>query len=249
MSTRTAQVQWCPRVLLHGGRVVHPPYLAASPRRIADRVGPRTYASTGCSFASGDGLQTVGRQGQPFKWHWPPGWAAAALGRVSKAWLGSQLEWVEGEIWANVWMTECIARIRPQDGLVLGWINMGGLLAGERRARPQARIDVLNGTPPPPPWRTIVASACKLQQTAQQIHDWWAYLSAAGSLIAARVTALSGWRVGLWHAGIAWDGGGKRLFVTGKWWHKLYQVQVVETPQASLEATRSVCISRHNFQF
>jgi len=25
-------------------------------------------------------------------------------------------------------------------------------------------------------------------------------------------------------SGIAWDDKGKRLFVTGKWWHKLYQV-------------------------
>lgn len=29
-----------------------------------------------------------------------------------------QLEWVEGEIWANVWLTECIARIDPATGRV-----------------------------------------------------------------------------------------------------------------------------------
>ena len=29
-----------------------------------------------------------------------------------------QLEFINGEIWANVWMTECIARIDPRDGKV-----------------------------------------------------------------------------------------------------------------------------------
>ena len=30
----------------------------------------------------------------------------------------NELEWVEGEIWANVWQTECIARINPSTGSV-----------------------------------------------------------------------------------------------------------------------------------
>ena len=30
----------------------------------------------------------------------------------------NELEWVEGEIWANVWQTECIARIDPSTGSV-----------------------------------------------------------------------------------------------------------------------------------
>ena len=30
----------------------------------------------------------------------------------------NELEWVEGEIWANVWQTECIARIDPKNGNV-----------------------------------------------------------------------------------------------------------------------------------
>jgi glutamine cyclotransferase len=54
----------------------------------------------------------------------------------------NELEWVRGEIWANVWMTDRIARISPADGRVLGWIDAAGLLkAGERRS-PDA---VLNG--------------------------------------------------------------------------------------------------------
>lgn len=30
----------------------------------------------------------------------------------------NELEWVEGEIWANIWMTDCIARINPATGAV-----------------------------------------------------------------------------------------------------------------------------------
>jgi glutamine cyclotransferase len=34
----------------------------------------------------------------------------------------------EGEIFANVWQTERIARISPKDGRVTGWIDLAGLL-------------------------------------------------------------------------------------------------------------------------
>ena len=34
------------------------------------------------------------------------------------------MEWVDGEIWGNVWQTECIARIDPATGAVLGWIML-----------------------------------------------------------------------------------------------------------------------------
>jgi|DewCreStandDraft_1066081.scaffolds.fasta_scaffold01967_7 glutamine cyclotransferase len=54
----------------------------------------------------------------------------------------NELEYVRGEIYANVWQTECIARISPRTGRVLGWIDLTGLLSPEDRARP---VDVLNG--------------------------------------------------------------------------------------------------------
>ena len=41
-------------------------------------------------------------------------------------WL-NELEWIEGEVWGNIWQTECIARVSPVDGKVLGWILMDGL--------------------------------------------------------------------------------------------------------------------------
>ena len=54
----------------------------------------------------------------------------------------NELEYVKGEILANVWQTERIARISPADGRVLGWINLHGLLKPEDlRNQP----DVLNG--------------------------------------------------------------------------------------------------------
>ena len=41
----------------------------------------------------------------------------------------NELEFVEGEILANVWHTDRIARISPQTGEVLGWIDLTGLLS------------------------------------------------------------------------------------------------------------------------
>ncbi len=55
------------------------------------------------------------------------------------------MEWVEGEIWGNVWQTECIARIDPASGAVLGWAVLQGLGAREREAHPGHHMDVLNG--------------------------------------------------------------------------------------------------------
>jgi len=40
----------------------------------------------------------------------------------------NELEWIKGEIWANVWKTNRIARIDPQDGHVKGWLDLDGLL-------------------------------------------------------------------------------------------------------------------------
>ena len=42
----------------------------------------------------------------------------------------NELEWVEGEIYANVWQTDRIARIKPGTGKVVGWIDLTGLWPG-----------------------------------------------------------------------------------------------------------------------
>lgn len=80
----------------------------------------------------------------------------------------NELEYVEGEIYANVWHSERIARISPLDGRVTGWIDLAGILKPEERPDREA---VLNG--------------------------------------------------------IAYDAVGKRLFVTGKYWPKLFEIKVV----------------------
>jgi glutaminyl-peptide cyclotransferase len=54
----------------------------------------------------------------------------------------NELEWVRGEIYANVWQTDRIARISPADGKVLGWIDLTGIIA--KNERPEADA-VLNG--------------------------------------------------------------------------------------------------------
>lgn len=54
----------------------------------------------------------------------------------------NELEWVKGEILANIWQTNAIARIDPQSGIVKGWIDASGL--PEARTRRSADA-VLNG--------------------------------------------------------------------------------------------------------
>ncbi len=50
----------------------------------------------------------------------------------------NELEWVKGEVWANVWHTERIARIDPQTGKVKAWVELTGLLDAGQRADPEA---------------------------------------------------------------------------------------------------------------
>ena len=54
----------------------------------------------------------------------------------------NELEWVKGEIYANIWGTDRIARIDPRTGVVTGWIDLAGLLPLSERP---GRDDVLNG--------------------------------------------------------------------------------------------------------
>ncbi len=81
----------------------------------------------------------------------------------------NELEYINGEIWANIWMTDRIARIDPATGKVNSYVNLGGLLKDSDKA---PDTDVLNG--------------------------------------------------------IAWDSEGKRIFVTGKRWPKLFEISVTQ---------------------
>lgn len=71
----------------------------------------------------------------------------AQIGRVDVAAAGqtirnlNELEFVDGEIWANIWGTDLIARIAPGTGAVVGWIDLTGLLTSRERTT----AGVLNG--------------------------------------------------------------------------------------------------------
>ena len=84
----------------------------------------------------------------------------------------NELEFIKGEIYANVWHSEMIARISPQDGHVMAWIDLKGLLPVEQRIDDEA---VLNG--------------------------------------------------------IAYDAKYDRIFVTGKRWPTVFQIEVVQHPR------------------
>jgi glutaminyl-peptide cyclotransferase len=84
----------------------------------------------------------------------------------------NELEWVKGEIFANIWMGRQIARIDPKSGAVKGWIDLAQLAVENSNGDPDA---VLNG--------------------------------------------------------IAYDAKGDRLFVTGKNWAKLFEIDIVPKPE------------------
>jgi glutaminyl-peptide cyclotransferase len=54
----------------------------------------------------------------------------------------NELEFIHGEIYANVWHTDRIARISPANGRVLGWIDLKGLMPRDQLSSDEA---VLNG--------------------------------------------------------------------------------------------------------
>ncbi|MBK5257565.1 MAG: glutaminyl-peptide cyclotransferase [Vicinamibacteria bacterium] len=91
----------------------------------------------------------------------------------------NELEFVKGELWANVWQTDQIVKIDPATGRVTGWIDLSGLLRREARG-PEG--DVLNG--------------------------------------------------------IAWDKAQDRIFVTGKKWPWLFQIELVPVSSVNGRAVR-----------
>jgi glutamine cyclotransferase len=54
----------------------------------------------------------------------------------------NELEYIHGEIYANVWYSDRIARISPASGRVLGWIDLKGLISEDQLPGKEA---VLNG--------------------------------------------------------------------------------------------------------
>jgi glutamine cyclotransferase len=136
------------------------------------RVGEFRYPTEGWGITY-DGEQVIMSDGTSTLYRWDAQ-TMAEVGRIEVTDQGvpvarlNELEMVKGEIWANIWQTNRIARIDPATGHVVGWIDLTGLLSAEDRARP---VDVLNG--------------------------------------------------------IAYDADKDRIFVTGKWWPKLFEIEVV----------------------
>ncbi len=54
----------------------------------------------------------------------------------------NELEFVQGEVFANIWHSDRVVRIAPSSGQVTGWIDLKGLLPEGYRLDPEA---VLNG--------------------------------------------------------------------------------------------------------
>ncbi len=90
---------------------------------------PETLAETG--------RITVTDEGQPIDKTCRPGSEGRCL---------NEMEWVKGEIYANIWMTDQIVRIDPTNGKVIGRIDCTGLLTPQDRVESGPyQTDVLNG--------------------------------------------------------------------------------------------------------
>ena len=79
----------------------------------------------------------------------PDGFRVRRTIRVTEAgkpvYMLNELEWVRGELWANVYETDFIARIDPITGHVLGWVDLGQLLSQREKSHISARGGVANG--------------------------------------------------------------------------------------------------------
>jgi len=95
-----------------------------------------------------DGKRIVMSDGTPQIRFWDPE-TLAELGRINVTAAGvpvqdlNELEWVKGEIYANIWQTDRIARIDPNNGRVVGWIDCSGLLNPHDRVGGEGAV--LNG--------------------------------------------------------------------------------------------------------
>jgi glutamine cyclotransferase len=67
----------------------------------------------------------------------------------------NELEYVEGEIYANVWYEDRIARISPQTGKVVGWLDLSQLFPQSQRPHRDA---VLNGIAYDPQQRRLLVT-------------------------------------------------------------------------------------------
>ncbi|HUQ93864.1 MAG TPA: glutaminyl-peptide cyclotransferase [Bryobacteraceae bacterium] len=92
-----------------------------------------------------DGKRIIMSDGTPELRFWDPE-SLRELGRITVTNEGqpvqnlNELEWVKGEVFANVWQSNRIVRIDPGSGRLVGWINLAGLWEGSDNA-----VKTLNG--------------------------------------------------------------------------------------------------------
>ena len=67
----------------------------------------------------------------------------------------NELEFINGEIWANVWYDDRVARISPESGQLLGWIDLSNLFPRNQR---KDKDQVLNGIAQDPDTKKIYAT-------------------------------------------------------------------------------------------
>jgi glutaminyl-peptide cyclotransferase len=95
-----------------------------------------------------DGARIIMSDGSPQLRFWDPE-TLRETGRLTVTADGepvrelNELEYVNGEVYANIWQTDRIARIDPRTGKVVGWIDCAGLLNPADRV--EGQTDVLNG--------------------------------------------------------------------------------------------------------
>ena len=79
----------------------------------------------------------------------PSGFAQESIIAVTEAGkpvpMLNELEWINGELWANIYQTNLIARISPSTGNVLGWIDLRELLTAQQQTLVSARGGTANG--------------------------------------------------------------------------------------------------------
>ena len=68
----------------------------------------------------------------------------------------NELEYIDGVIWANVWRTNFIARIDPETGKVIDWLDLSELDAEVTATHPG--VDVLNGIAYNPETGTVLVT-------------------------------------------------------------------------------------------
>ena len=110
------------------------------------QIGRFTYPGEGWAL-TGDGRQLIMSDGTDTLRFIEPGqFRVTRLLKVSAegqpVTMLNELEYVEGEILANIWLTDRIARIDPADGHVIGWIDVSAL---HRKAGVFGTDQVANG--------------------------------------------------------------------------------------------------------